>query len=89
VKKNVGVALTEYYYEVMRLAETRTNGVTGEQFVYDTRYLHSVALRDRDTDGDGDCTDLGSERLFYCNDGNFNVTALVDTNGAVVELQNQ
>jgi len=43
-------------------------------------------LRDEDTDADGDCTDDGgSERLYYTQDANFNVTALVETDGDVVE----
>jgi RHS repeat-associated protein len=52
------------------------------------RYIDSPVLRDEDLDSDGDCTDdegTGSERLCYANDANFNVTALVETDGAVAE----
>jgi RHS repeat-associated protein len=82
LKKTVATNTTAYYYDDMQLAEVRTNGVASEQFVYDTRYLHSVACRD--VLGNGSPSSVVS-RLFYCNDGNFNVTALVSTNGAVVE----
>jgi RHS repeat-associated protein len=58
------------------------------QYVWDLRYIDSPVLRDEDLDSDGDCTDdegTGSERLCYANDANFNVTALVETDGAVTE----
>jgi hypothetical protein len=58
------------------------------QYVWDQRYIDSPVLRDEDLDSDGDCTDdegTGSERLCYANDANFNVTALIDTDGAVTE----
>jgi len=46
------------------------------------RQVDSPVLRDRD----GDATESGvDERLYYLNDGNFNVTGLVDPNGDVVE----
>jgi len=52
------------------------------QYVWDGRYLHSPACRFRDSDGNGSL----DETLFYCNDANFNVTALVDSvSGTVVE----
>ena len=38
-----------------------------------------VRFRDEDTDGQN------VETFYYANDANFNVTALVDTSGAVVE----
>jgi len=43
---------------------------------------------DKDTDSDGDCTDdpgTGSDRYFYCRQANYNVVALTDDAGAVVE----
>jgi RHS repeat-associated protein len=58
------------------------------RYVWDLRYIDSPVLRDEDLDSDGDCTDdegTGSERLCYANDANFNVTALVETDGAVAE----
>ena len=56
------------------------------QYVWDVRYIDAAVLRDEDTDGDDDCTDSpGSERLYYCQDANFNVTALIETDGDVAE----
>jgi RHS repeat-associated protein len=42
-------------------------------------------LRWRDGNCDGDYADEGDSVLYYCNDANFNVTALVDTDGNAVE----
>jgi RHS repeat-associated protein len=66
------------------------------QYVWGSRYIDAPICRDEDTSGDGDCTDAktdadpaqntGDEHLYYCQDANFNVTALVDDyDGAVVE----
>ncbi len=66
------------------------------QYVWGLRYIDAPICRDEDTSGDGDCTDAktdadpgentGDEHLYYCQDANFNVTALVDDyDGAVVE----
>jgi RHS repeat-associated protein len=65
------------------------------QYVWDIRYIHAAVLRDEDTDADNDCTDAatgiqganeGDEHLYYCQDANFNVTAILDGyDGAAVE----
>ena len=56
------------------------------QYVFGSGYLDQAALMDQDTDGDGDCTDIGgSTRYYYCRDANYNVTALLDVNGDAVE----
>jgi RHS repeat-associated protein len=65
------------------------------QYVWDIRYIDAPICRDEDKDNDGDCSGTpdgvqGSnnedERLFYCNDANMNVTALVDEyDGAVLQ----
>jgi RHS repeat-associated protein len=52
-----------------------------EQYIWSPRYVHAPILRWRDENTDGE----NLETLYYCNDANFNVTALVDTAGAVVE----
>jgi len=49
------------------------------------RYVDAPVLRDEDTDSDGDCTDSDDEHLYYCQDANFNTTALVSAAGTVVE----
>jgi RHS repeat-associated protein len=61
------------------------------QYVWDIRYIDAPVLRLRDTAGpscgqpDGDLGDAGDEVLYYTNDANMNVTALVNTSGEVVE----
>ncbi len=60
------------------------------------RYIDAPVCRDEDKNSDGDCIDPktdpdpaeneGDEHLYYCQDANFNTTALVDGyDGAVVE----
>ena len=62
-----------------------------EQYIWSPRYVDAPVLRDRDGDADPETGDLGvtdsglDERLYYLNDANMNVTALVDTDGGVVE----
>jgi len=41
--------------------------------VYGGTYIDEVLIFDKDTDGDGDCTDAGgSERYFYSQQANWN-----------------
>ena len=51
------------------------------QYVWDLRYIDAPVLRWRDTGGDPDL----DETLYYCNDANMNVTALVEPDGDVAE----
>ncbi|HAU39159.1 MAG TPA: hypothetical protein DCX07_15770 [Phycisphaerales bacterium] len=66
-----------------QVLEERKNGSANAQvqYVWDGRYVHSPALRWRDENCDGQ--DI--ETLYYTNDANFNVTALIDTSGNVAE----
>jgi RHS repeat-associated protein len=52
------------------------------QNIWSPRYIDALILRDENTDSDGACDD---GRVYALADANFNVTALVDTNGDVVE----
>ncbi|MDZ7616452.1 MAG: RHS repeat-associated core domain-containing protein, partial [Patescibacteria group bacterium] len=52
------------------------------QYVWSVRYVDAAILRDENTDTDGLCDDA---RVYYLTDANFNVTALIDATGAVVE----
>jgi len=54
------------------------------QYVWSLRYIDAAVLRDENTDPETDdlCDD---DRLYYCNDVNMNVMALVDDSGAVQE----
>ena len=55
------------------------------QFVWSQRYIDAPVLRDENKNADNDCTDPEDQRLFYLNDANMNVTALVNTSGTVLE----
>jgi RHS repeat-associated protein len=53
------------------------------QYVWSARYIDAPVVRDRDADGQSG--NGLEERLYYTTDANMNVTALVDTDGAVQE----
>ena len=89
---------TDYYYdESWQVLEERFAGGVSDankdtqttvdgaaarvQWLWDVRYIDAPVLRWRDTDANGSL----DETLYYCNDANMNVTALVSTSGAVVE----
>jgi len=55
------------------------------QYVWSPRYVDTPIVRFRDMNGDGDFDDTEDETLYYLTDANHNVTALVDTDGKVVE----
>jgi RHS repeat-associated protein len=63
------------------LEERDGNGDTITQYVWSPAYVDALILRDRDTTGDGTL----DERLWPTHDANFNVTALVDDSGVVLE----
>jgi len=52
------------------------------QNIRSPRYIDAFILRDENTDQDDTCDD---DRVYYLADANFNVTALVNTSGTVVE----
>jgi len=79
---------TRYYHnESWQVVEEEPgDGSSRVQYVWDVRYIDAAVLRDRDGDGDGDCVDGDDERVYCCQDANFNVTSLVDGyDGATVE----
>jgi RHS repeat-associated protein len=62
--------------------QTTVDGAAAKvQWLWDVRYIDAPVLRWRDTDSNGSL----DETLYYCNDANMNVTALVGTSGTVVE----
>jgi RHS repeat-associated protein len=78
------VTLDYFYNDSWQVVEVRKDGAEDplEQYVWDVRYVDAPVLRDRDTDDDG----VMDETLYYTNDANFNVTAVVDADtGDVVE----
>jgi RHS repeat-associated protein len=83
---------TDFYYndswqileERRSLNQTDTSSVATSTYIqnlWDIRYIDAMACRWRDTNSDGTL----DETLYYCNDANMNVTALVNTSGSVVE----
>jgi RHS repeat-associated protein len=60
----------------------RFAGDVHKQYVWGLGYIDAPILRDRETDGGSAGLD---ESLYYTQDGNFNVTALVNPAGQVVE----
>jgi len=78
----------DYYYDAdWRLLEVRKDSDTDplEQYVWGLRYVDAPVVRFRDENTDGRLDDPGDSTLYYCQDANMNTTALVDTNGDVVE----
>jgi len=89
-----------YLYDGWQVIEEREWDENGEpgggddaweacrQYIYGGTYIDEPLIFDKDTDSDGDCTDdpgTGSSRYFYCQQANFNVVALTDDTGAMVE----
>jgi RHS repeat-associated protein len=70
-----------YYSDAWQVLEERVGGQTMVQYVWSPVYVDALILRDRDTNGDGTL----DERLWVVQDANYNVTALLDNSGNVVE----
>jgi RHS repeat-associated protein len=81
IEETVGNSTRDLYYTGWQVIEERVNDVTQVRYVRGPGYIDSFVLRDRDTNGDGTL----DERLYVQQDANFNVTALVDVSGNVVE----
>ena len=59
-----------------------------QQFVWSLRYIDAPVLMDLDSNTDGDYDDTADgtdDNLYFLNDANMNVTALVKTDGTVAE----
>jgi hypothetical protein len=70
-----------YYSSPWQVLQQRLGEITTRQHVWSLVYVDAMVLADLDTGSSGSF-DL---RLYVQHDANFNVTALVDTSGAVVE----
>jgi RHS repeat-associated protein len=66
-----------YYTDAWQDIEERINGSTSmdKQYVWGTRYIDELVCRD----------DATPQRLYACQDANFNVTSIPDTSGTVQE----
>ncbi len=76
-----GTTTDLYYSDRWQVLEERVGGVLRAQYTWSPVYVDAMIMRDRDTNADGTL----DERLWVQQDANFNVTALVDGSGAVVE----
>src|SRR5205823_4389774 len=70
-----------YYSAGWQLLEEQIDGDTAARYVWSPVYVDALVLRDRDTNNDG----VPDQRLYALQDANWNVTALVNTSGDVVE----
>jgi len=77
------VTFDYYYNEGWQLLEVRKDGDADplKQFVWDLRYIDALVCRFRDHDTNGTLDDT----YYYTNDANFNVTALVESDGLLDE----
>lgn len=81
----------DYYYNTgWQILEIRKDSDTDpyDQYVWGIRYVHSPVCRFRDGNTDGDYDDTGDDtddNLYFANDANFNITALIETDGTVAE----
>jgi RHS repeat-associated protein len=73
----------DYFYSGYQVVEVRKDQSASpyEQYVWGVRYVHSPVCRWYDADADGQ----GVVLHYYLNDANFNVTALVESDGDVAE----
>jgi RHS repeat-associated protein len=82
VRETRGATTTDLYYsDQWQVLEERVGGVVKLSYVWSPVYVDALIARDRDTNGDGTL----DERLYAVQDANFNVVALFDTSGIVVE----
>jgi RHS repeat-associated protein len=72
-----------YYSSQWQVLEERLNGVSTAtvQYVWSPVYVHALVLRDRSTQNNGTL----DERVWVQQDANWNVTAVANGSGAVVE----
>jgi YD repeat-containing protein len=78
-----GVTRDLYYSPADQVLEERVGGQAQAQSVWSPVYVGAVVERDRDADGSS--ANGLEERLYAQQDANYNVTALVNTAGTVVE----
>jgi RHS repeat-associated protein len=82
VQETAGGVTTDFYYsDQWQVLEERVGGQARVQYVWSPVYVDALVLRDRNTDGDGTL----DERLWVVQDANYNVTAIFDNSGNVVE----
>lgn len=76
-----GTTTDFYFSRQWQVLEEAVSGSTTKRYVWSPVYVDAMILRDRATTTPGTL----DERLWVIQDANFNVTALVNTSGIVVE----
>ena len=77
-----------FLYDGWRCVEERNENDSHKllaRYVYGGLYIDEPLRMYRDTDADGDFADAGDVNVYYLQDRLFNVVALTDTDGAIVE----
>jgi RHS repeat-associated protein len=89
IEKTVGETATHYFFnENWQVVETRVGADPDplDQYVWDVRYIDAPVVRFHNGNTDEDYDDPEDNTLYYAQDANWNVTAVVDeATGAVVE----
>jgi RHS repeat-associated protein len=83
IVENPGTSRDLYYSAGWQVLEEWVDGQAQVQYVWSPVYVDALVLRDRDADGNSG--NGLEERLWVQQDANFNVTALLDGSGTVVE----
>jgi RHS repeat-associated protein len=83
IVENPGTVNDLYYSDQWQVLEERLGGVTTAtiQYVWSPVYVDALIERDKSTQNNGTL----DERLYVQQDANWNVTALINTSGTVVE----
>jgi RHS repeat-associated protein len=83
VEGDPDVTYDYYYNERWQVVEVRKGGSANpyEQYVWGLQYVDAPVVRFQDSDTNGTLNNT----LYYMYDGNFNVTALIGTDGTVAE----
>jgi RHS repeat-associated protein len=87
ITKAASGTTTGFYYNGPQIIEQRQGSTVTSQNVFNIDYVNDLLLTDNNsTSGDLGLTGSGlGQRLFAQHDANFNVTALADATGTVVE----
>jgi len=80
-RENDGTVTDLYYSTQWQVLEEQVGGSITARYVWSPVYVDALVLRDRATTTPGTL----DERLWAVQDANWNVVALVDGSGAVVE----
>jgi RHS repeat-associated protein len=82
IEETSGGTTTDFYHTAAwQVVEERVDGTPRRQYVWSPVYVDALVLSDRDADSNGTL----EERLWVAQDANYNVTAVFDNSGNVVE----